>query len=410
MITNLAERLVRRLWPDGFVSVVVAFITLAAAAPAPVGLPPAFYAAWRNGPSADPNFFPIAVWLQDPKNADRYKTAGFNTYVGLWEGPTEEQLATLKKFGLRVICEQNAVALRHLDDPTICAWMHGDEPDNAQELPDKQGYGPPVAPEKITADYDRIKQADPSRPVMLNLGQGVAWDGWYGRGVRSNHPEDYPLYLKGADIASFDIYPVNHDRAEIANKLWFVAHGVDRLVDWGADKKITWNCIECTRIGDVDRKPTPAQVKAEVWMSLIHGSQGLIYFVHQFKPTFREAALFDDAAMLAGVTVLNKQIQSLAPALNSPTVHGAATVKSSNPDVPVDILVKREGGATYIFAVAMRDAETVATITLTNAAGSQKVEVLGEGRAPEMTTGVLSDQFAPWAVHLYRITDPLAKP
>src|SRR5262245_11351630 len=41
------------------------------------------YSAWTNGPSSDPNYFPIAVWLQQPSNAARYKAAGFNTYVGL---------------------------------------------------------------------------------------------------------------------------------------------------------------------------------------------------------------------------------------------------------------------------------------------------------------------------------------
>ena len=38
-----------------------------------------------------------------------------------------------------------------------------------------------------------MKQADPDRPVMLNLGQGVAYDNYIGRGVRRNHP-DY-LYV-----------------------------------------------------------------------------------------------------------------------------------------------------------------------------------------------------------------------
>ena len=45
-------------------------------------------------------------------------------------------------------------------------------------------------------------------------------------------------------------------------------------------------------------KATPHQVKAEVWMSLVHGSRGLIYFVHQFKPRFNEHALLDDPEML----------------------------------------------------------------------------------------------------------------
>ena len=51
------------------------------------------YAQWENGPPHDANFFPIAVWLQNPGNAKRYRQAGINTYVGLWRGPTEEQLA-----------------------------------------------------------------------------------------------------------------------------------------------------------------------------------------------------------------------------------------------------------------------------------------------------------------------------
>src|SRR5947207_8872301 len=84
-----------------------------------------------KGSLADPSFFPIAVWLQDPANASKYKDVGINVYVGLWRGPTEKQLAELKKHDIRVICRQNAVGLQHKDDPTILAWMHNDEPDNA---------------------------------------------------------------------------------------------------------------------------------------------------------------------------------------------------------------------------------------------------------------------------------------
>ena len=133
------------------------------------------YAGWANGPSADASYFPIGVWLQDPANAARYKEAGINLFVGLWKGPTEEQLATLTAAGMRVICGQNEVGLAHLDDPIIAAWMHGDEPDNAQPLPGEPGrWGGAVDPLNIQADYARIRERDPSRPVWLNLGQGVA--------------------------------------------------------------------------------------------------------------------------------------------------------------------------------------------------------------------------------------------
>ncbi|MHC4439211.1 MAG: hypothetical protein ACYS3S_17795, partial [Planctomycetota bacterium] len=81
------------------------------------------YAQWENGPSHSSDFIPIAVWLQNPRNAERYKQAGINTYVGLWRGPTEEQLAELKKAGMNVICHQNKTALKHLDNTTIIGWM-----------------------------------------------------------------------------------------------------------------------------------------------------------------------------------------------------------------------------------------------------------------------------------------------
>jgi hypothetical protein len=153
------------------------------------------YQRWQHGPPADPAFFPIGVWLQDPRNAEAYKRAGINLYVALWQGPTDRQLATLKAAGMPVICGQTRIGLAHRDDPTIIGWMHGDEPDNAQEIRDektgRRRYGPPVAPAKIVAGYERLRAADPTRPVMLNLGQGVANDEWKGRGPGASL-DDYP--------------------------------------------------------------------------------------------------------------------------------------------------------------------------------------------------------------------------
>ena len=50
------------------------------------------YSAWNNGPSPDPAYFPIDVWLQSPHRAQAYQAIGVNTYVGLLQGPTSEQL------------------------------------------------------------------------------------------------------------------------------------------------------------------------------------------------------------------------------------------------------------------------------------------------------------------------------
>ena len=361
------------------------------------------HAQWTNGLPSDPGYFPIAVWLQSPRNAARYKAAGINVYIGLWQGPTTNQLAELDQAGMPVICAQNRAGLAHKSNRTIVGWMHDDEPDNAQSLGSGKGYGPPVKPEIIQRDYERMRAADPTRPVVLNLGQGVAWDNYIGRGVRRNHPEDYPEYIQGCDVVSFDIYPVVHDAPEIAGKLEYVARGVDRLVQWSSNRKIVWNCIECTHISEPGRKANPAQVRAEVWMALIHGSRGLVYFVHQFKPSFKEAALLDDPEMLAAVTAMNQRIRDLAPVLNSPTLAEGARAQSTPENTSIALMLKRRGMDRFLFAVNMRPEPARGSFTILDMDSDSTVEVLDEARHLPLQRGKFTDDFKPYEVHLYRI-------
>ena len=377
---------------------------------APTAAPPPL-SKWKNGPPSNPSYFPIAVWLQSPSNAKRFQAAGINLYVGLWEGPNEEQLATLKAADMRVICEMNSVGMAHKDDPTIVGWMHGDEPDNAQPVRDpatgRTSYGPCIPPARIVAQYGEMAKKDPTRPILLNLGQGVANDEWVGRGAGAKQ-EDYLTYVKGGDFVSFDVYPVaGLDKPNSENYLWYVPRGVERLTKWSEGTRYIWNCIETGRIDNPDRKPTPAQVRSEVWMSLIHGSKGLIYFVHQFKPAFNEHALLDDPAMLAEVTAVNRQIRELAPVLNvgKPV---EATV-SASPDAEaqaarIALMARRHEGSLYLFSVGMRNAPAQGAFTVPTLAGKNvRVEVIGENRTLELKNGAFQDSFEPYAVHLYRI-------
>ncbi len=366
--------------------------------------PPQFYARFSHGPSSDAGFFPIAVWLQSPSNARAYADIGINTFVGLYQGPTDAQLAVLADAGVPALCDQSGVYAGHLNDPTIRGWTQQDEPDNAQ--PDGQGgYGPCIDPTVIQGIYATFKANDPTRPVYLNLGQGVAWEQWIGRGSAcAGRLDMYPQYALGTDIVSFDIYPLNETDTSVKGHLWLVAVGIDRLRQGTSYTKPVWNWIETTGIEDPADTPTPAQIRAEVWMSLVHGSAGIGYFAHIFSPSFIEAGLLSLPAVKAGVKAINAEITSLAPVLNTPSIGNAATVVSQNTAVPVDIMVKRQGGALHVFAVAMRPGATRATFTLPGV-GSGTATVLGESRTIPVVGGAFADDFAAdYAVHLYRVT------
>ena len=352
---------------------------------------PAYYKRWKNGPNPDDSYFPIAVWLQSPRNAEAYKAIGINLYVGLWRGPNEDQLKQLADAGMPVLAGMKE---RLTGSSVLRGWTMMDEPDNAQAKPGG-GYGSCVLPPVMMEQYRKWRAADPTRPVYLNLGQGVVNEKYVGRGSEcGRHDEHYAEYIAATDIVSYDVYPVNSKYP-----LWWVGAGVDRLRKWAKYEKPVWNWIEGSTIRG-EGKPTPAQLKSEVWMSIIHGSMGIGYFCHQFKPTSDEAAPLHDAEMRQAMKEINGRITELARVLNTRSVANGVIVDAS---VPIDTMLKRFGGETYLFAMGARpDGETMAKFQLRET-GDADVTVMGEGRTLKARKGAFEDRFGEYEVHLYRI-------
>ena len=97
-------------------------------------------------------------------------------------------------------------------------------------------------------------------------------------------------------------------------------------VGWAGDGRPVFACIETTHIGNEKTLPTPAQVRAEVWLAITAGARGIVYFAHEFQPKFVEAGLLAHAEIAAAVRDVDREILSLAPVLNEPTVADVATL------------------------------------------------------------------------------------
>ena len=366
--------------------------------------------AWekfKNGPPADPKFFPLIVWLQAPANAAKYKAAGINTYMGLWTGPKPGDLKTLKNAGMYLICEMNPEAVKNKSDKTIIGWMMVDEPDNWQfktpiTLNGKTwNYGPKASriSEKDMLDmYNTVKGGDPTRPVLLGFSCGVAVDDYVGRGSGWKNTM-YSGYMKACDWVGFDVYPT----ASVADDaLWFHGKGLDRIKEWAGSEKPRFNAIGPCFTGK-KRKPTPEEVKTEIWLSIIHGTNGIVYFAHNIAP-FAEDALLKDSRQLENITKINAQITELAPVINSPAYSGASAASSNN-SIPIDIMTKKYNEEVYIFSVAARLGDgTTGTFQVQGVNKAGKVQVLGEDRTLDIdSSGKFKDEFKRWEVHIYKI-------
>jgi hypothetical protein len=326
----------------------------------------AYYAKWRLGPPSSQDYCTRGVWLQSPWNAPLFEGVGVNQYVALDDGTVEYNstdgpiLPLLRDYKMPVFGDQatgltGPNAANHLFDPIIDGWVQQDEPDNAQPLPNGS-YGPCVPPSEIISLYKQFTTVDPNRPIFLGLGQGTGWNAnscYYGRGsvccAAGRGFEDYPEYIEGADIVASDVYPEND-----GNPLWWISRTTDRLRYWSNYAKPVWQWIELVNFGGSSSVTlTPAEVEAEVWMSIIHGARGVGYFVHQFAPVFEEDSIFfpEHADVEAAVAKTNIQLAGLARPLNEPPVANGVTVTSANPNASINVLLKRYGGSTFVLAV-----------------------------------------------------------
>lgn len=354
---------------------------------------PDYYGDWPRGFPTDVSYFPIGVWMQNPMNAERFAAVGVNHFVGLWQGPTDEQLAAARAASMPVVCEQQGVWQENLSDRNVQGWLQADGPDNAQELGDGT-YGPCIPPSETRARYADMVAGDASRPVFLLLGQGVATPDWVGRGDCTGRTEDYPEYAASADILVNYTYPIANQ-----NPLELVATGIQKLNEYASWKKPVIADIEASSIRGLLR-PTPHELRAEVWMSLIHGAAGLQYFCHRMEP-LNETDCLDDADTAAALALLNREITGLAPALNTQSY--ALAPQSTNAAVPVRAVLKRVGDERYVFAAGMANGATSATFALAGLSGAMRVEVIGEARELTADDGAFTDAFAPYDVHLYRV-------
>jgi hypothetical protein len=380
----------------GLKSLAIAFAVFCSVAPAE-----AVQAAPKSGGLlSDPSTFPIGVWLQPPRFAPKYQSIGINVFVGLDEGPTDAQLAELAKHGMPVIVRQNDAGLSSPNAGMIRGWMTAAEPDNAQPTASR-GWGPCIPPDQVAAETRALKQKDPTRPVLVGFGRGVADRDWAGRGSCTGDVAYYEKASLGADILAFDIYPVASGYARPLERL---AQGVDRLRAVARNGQQVWVFIETTRVESSGARVSPTELRAEVMLAIIRGADGIIYFPDEWSGGFREDGLFRYPEIVSAIAATNAQIQLLAPALSSPTLEGRIAASGT---VPFSAMVKSHEGKLHLFAVST-DAKNGTLAFSIGGVVSGRAEAIGENREIPIVRGAFHDSFDAFGVHIYRIIDDAA--
>ena len=376
---------------------------------------PAYYRKWPNSLPSTTDFFPIAVWMQDPArqrnglpNAVNYQRAGINTFVGLWDFPSREdsasRLALLRQHRLYVLAGDEGAAsavkgAKMAGADGLTGYLLGDE----QDMSTNPKH---ITPEEVSAAAQKIRALDPGRPVYNNWGKAFSLRPWVGA-----HDDDAGLrrYCSEVDISSSDYYastdgyepPVMHTPA-------FYGQAVTNVRGLCGAAKPTWGFVETghpfadnpgswapySKDGTIE----PAAVEQAVWSMLAHGANGIVYFVHDFVPGgLTEDGLFDHPETVKTVTRVNAEVRTLAPILNAQRQPTGLTALGA------DATLRADPKGFYVVAAENKGNTGDVTFTAPAAAGAT-VAVVGENRQIKAdAAGKFTDRFDGWGHHVYRI-------
>ena len=346
-------------------------------------------------PKATVGEFPIGVWLQNPaQDADAFAALGVNTYVGLWNWPYDDQaypgwareaLDAAAAHNATVYAAESAAAVEKATElgnyDELSGFLGGDEPDMFN-----------VSVQEWTARIEAMKAVS-DKPVYGNFGKGFGgfdwWDGKLSAAQRA-------AYCEPLDIASVDYYGTTDPWEPAESRgTWVYGRAIDRVEAACGDKPV-FGFVELTQPWkNSENAATPRSIREDAWSAVIHGADGLTFFLHDFWcedgcDSIFSATWADNREAWAD---LNTELQSYAAALGAPDVTGAGAATSTG--IPLALLTKNVGGKTLVFAQADGDRQHPDGYS-----GKAAVTVGGE---------VFTDDWKPYQVRVYT-TDRTAGP
>ncbi len=351
-----------------------------------VGAAPGALAATDAVPAVLRNFFPIGVWVAPDYAYVTWQARGLNTVVGIGFD-LEGSIAEANRLGLHMIREPRPNPADDANEALLLAWAQPDEPD---------GIFSQVPYSSIQAQYNTWKGIAPNRAVFINfvgdlnqydLITSESGDAWYRK------------YVLGADWICADKYPVNQGITNFA----VMGQTMEHLKLMAGPKPI-FAFIESSDIDTTDGHPgpSPGQLRAQMWEVIVHGARGIWFFPEQITPTF----LFDTtpANVATEMTTQNATITALASVLQG-TVNPAGL--SATVAAPLDAGWRNAASAAYFIVVNVSGtAQNARSIALGGIGNAASASVYGEARNVPISSGSISDNFAPYAVHIYVVPAP----
>ena len=354
-------------------------------------------------------FFPIGIYAVckrefNGKDFDKafkdLKKAGFNFAHTYGNSYDPEFLAAAEKYGFKLwvaarVPSKNFVETgRH--HPSILAWYLGDDTSMHQ------------TPAELRSYRDAVTAVDPTR---LTCQADVV-------GAAGTLHLPYRDYLDGTDVIMPEIYPIGgkagnaSDTNCVARTIANMAAFNDAIAKSKDGPKANWPILQYFQgWNSWQHFPSREQLFATSFAAIIHGAHGITWYTYggfyNKRRDYYDEGITSRPERFQNMADLCTWLQELTPALVARACPQPQVEVVSGPrtdplgQVAVSALLRRANGKAWLLTVNAAYSPVRARFTLADVGA--KAEVMREKRTVTLENGVFEDDFAPFAVHIYRI-------
>jgi hypothetical protein len=281
----------------------------------------------------------------------------------------------------------------------LLMWTWGDEND----MGPGEGRNPVSRSFALT---DATHKNDPDHPVFQNL------LGYEKPQIAVYHGRYYPNIPNSrdwtADVYSTDTYPITYQAVPNTNwtiKKWVLY--IDRVNRYTFGLAPIFQFVEMgtnnrTGTSGCCYGPTGAQILMETWLGVIHGLKGINWW---------SAYVNVSADQWQGCATFVQQIGALQSVILGGTPRPVTSNQTAD-GARVDAAAwDASRTTTYVFAARLSEVNemsqpAISTSLTVAGIGNTVATVYGENRTVPVVGGIIVDQFAPAAVHIYQVPKP----
>lgn len=281
------------------------------------------------------------------------------------------------------------------DHPGLGVWKGADEAEWGKY---------PIA--HVQRTYDLLKELDPDHPLaLIQAPRGTV--------------ESLSSFIPACDITGFDVYPIGYPPGKHSqnyktnSEISMVGDYTKIAAQMAGGQKSVWTTLQIVWVGVTKadkplRFPTFHEQRFMTYQAIINGARGVTYFGGTNPAGWNE----EDAKLGWNWHFWNRVLRPVVEEIGTKSPLYPALV-ASDPRLPIhcsaaDIeFCAREVGA-EIFLLACKRGPETEQISFTGFPGGMKGGnvLFEEPRTVEMKDGTLSDWFAPFEVHVYRLAKP----